>query len=78
MQERSDPRSNTYEEMKDKSRLSKSRKISLYLLVSDLLYTLFPSEMKNGKTNKHQIMYLCYMEILKRDPQTQTIQKCIF
>lgn len=41
---------NTYEEMKDKSRLSKSLKISLYRLVSDLQCNLFTSEMRNGKS----------------------------
>lgn len=41
---------NTYEEIKDKSRLSKSLKISLYRLVSDLQCNFFTSEMRNGKS----------------------------
>lgn len=63
MQEKRVAQSNTYEEMKDKSRLSKSRKISLYRFVSDL-FTRFTSEMKNVKAKIHInfTLYLCYIE----------------
>lgn len=39
---------NTYEEIKDKSRLSNSLKISLYRLVSDFGCNFFTSEMTKG------------------------------
>ncbi len=77
---------NTYVEIKDKSRLSKSLKISLYRLVSDLWCTFFTSEMRNGNAKIYEIRWSlsvilwhhCRFEILRCDPhhQSQTTQTC--